>query len=179
MLSCRRSGDEMSIEEIFLTEAAEKLAENLSRIEICVAKLSQELIWARDSENENGVGNLLLHLEGNVRQWILSGVAGAPERRDRPGEFAARSGPAGPVLMANLRSAVTDATRVIRSVPHGRLREAVRIQGYDTTILAAIFHVVEHFSGHTYQIILLTKHATREDLGFYAYLAQTGHKETR
>ena len=100
-------------------------------------------------------------------------------RRDRPGEFAARSGPTAPVLMANLlRSAVTDAIRILRALPHVRLREPITIQGYDTTVLAAIFHVVEHFSGHTYQIILLTKHVTREDLGFYGYLARTGRKET-
>jgi uncharacterized damage-inducible protein DinB len=168
----------MSVEQIFLTEAADKLAENLSRLETCVPKLPPELLWARDSENENAVGNLLMHLEGNVRQWIVSSLGGAPERRDRPGEFAARSGPASQVLMANLRGTVTDAIRTIRALPDARLHEPVTIQGYDTTVLAAIFHVVEHFSGHTYQIILLTKHVTREDLGFYGYLAPTGRKET-
>lgn len=168
----------MSVEEIFLTEAADKLAENLSRIETCVPKLPAALLWARDSENENAVGNLLLHLEGNVRQWIVSGLGTAPEHRDRPAEFAARSGPAASVLVANLRGAVTDAIHTIRTLPPARLREPITIQGYDTTVLAAIFHVVEHFSGHTYQIILLTKHATREDLGFYGYLAQTGRRET-
>ena len=168
----------MSVEEIFLTAAADKLAENLSRIETCVPKLPPDLFWARDSENENAVGNLLLHLEGNLRQWIVSSLGGAPGRRDRAGEFAARSGPAAPVLMANLRSAVTDAIGIIRDLPHARLREPITIQGYDTTVLAAIFHVVEHFSGHTYQIILLTKHVTHEDLGFYRYLTHTGRKET-
>jgi hypothetical protein len=66
--------------------------------------------------------------------------------------------------------------RVIRALPHARLTDAVTIQGYDTTVLGAIFHVVEHFSGHTYQIILLTKLATHEDLGFYGYLTETGNK---
>ena len=167
-----------TIEEIFLTEAADKLAENLSRIDTCVPKLPPEQIWARDSDNENAIGNLLLHMEGNIRQWIVSSLGGAPDRRDRPSEFAARSGPAASVLMANLRSTVTETIRVIRSLPPARLREPITIQGYDTTVLAAIFHVVEHFSGHTYQVILLTKHVTREDLGFYGYLAQTGRKET-
>lgn len=168
----------MSIEATFLTEAADKLAENLSRIETCVPKLPAEALWARASENENAVGNLLLHLEGNVRQWILSGVGGAAEHRDRPAEFAARSGPGATVLVAELRKAVNGAINVIRTLPHARLTEPVTIQGYDTTVLAAIFHVVEHFSGHTYQIILITKHATHEDLGFYGDLAQTGRRET-
>jgi uncharacterized damage-inducible protein DinB len=169
--------DMMTLEQIFLTAAADKLAENIDRIETCVPKLSDQFLWARESENENAVGNLLLHLEGNVRQWILSGIGGAPNTRDRPSEFSARSGPAGSVLVANLHAVVNDAIRVIRTLPAARLTEAVTIQGYDTTVLAAIFHVVEHFSGHTYQIILLTKRATHEDLGFYGYLEETGQKE--
>src|SRR5262249_10858315 len=154
-----------------------KLTENLDRIETCVPKLPEDFLWARESENENAVGNLLLHLEGNVRQWILSGVGGARDSRRRPGEFSARSGASGSVLVANLRAAVQEAVRLIRGLPPARLTEAVTIQGNQTTILAAIFHVVEHFSGHTYQIIMLTKRATHEDLGFYAYLAEMGRRE--
>jgi len=166
----------MTVEEIFLTAAADKLAENLSRIETCVPKLAPDVLWARGSENENAVGNLLMHLDGNVRQWILSGIGGAAERRDRPAEFAARSGPGGAVLLANLSGTVHEAIATIRALPCARLNEAVTIQGYDTTVLAAIFHVVEHFSGHTYQIILMTKQAMHADLGFYGYLSATGHK---
>jgi uncharacterized damage-inducible protein DinB len=167
----------MTLEQDFLATAADKLAQNLGRIETCVTKLPVDSLWTRDSENENAVGNLLLHLEGNVRQWILSGIGGAPDTRDRPSEFSARLGATASVLLTNLRAAVDDALHVIRTLPHPRLVEAVSIQGYDISVLAAIFHVVEHFSGHTYQIILLTKRATREDLGFYSYLARTGRKE--
>jgi uncharacterized damage-inducible protein DinB len=164
----------MTVEQIFLKAAADKLAENIERIETCAPKLPEQFVWARDSENENAVGNLLLHLEGNVRQWILAGIGGAPNTRHRPSEFSARSGPAASVLVSKLRAAVDDAVRVIRSLAPDRLTEAVTIQGYDTTVLDAVFHVVEHFSGHTYQIILLTKRATHEDLGFYGYLEPTG-----
>ena len=167
----------MTVEQIFLTDAADKLAENLDRIESCVPRLSEQLVWARDSDNENAVGNLLLHLDGNVRQWIVSAIGGAPNTRHRPSEFSARSGPAASVLVSNLRAAVQDAVRVIRAVAHDRLTEAVTIQGNETTVLGAIFHVVEHFSGHTYQIILMTKRATHEDLGFYGYLDKEGQKE--
>jgi len=167
----------MTVEQIFLTAAANTLAEDMGRIETCVARLPPEWLWARESENENAVGNLLLHLAGNVRQWILSGVGGAPDARHRAGEFSARSGADGPMLVSTLRAVVDDAVRVIGDLPHARLAEAVSIQGDDTTVLAAIFHVVEHFSGHTYQIILLTKRATHEDLGFYAHLTNTGRKE--
>jgi len=166
----------MTIEEIFLTEASDKLAENMSRIERCVPKLPAAALWARWSHNENAAGNLLLHLEGNVRQWILSGLRGASDQRDRPAEFAAQSGPGGDVLLANLRRTVSAAIDVIRSLPHTRLDEPVTIQGHATTVLAAILHVVEHFSGHTYQIILITKQATHEDLGFYRPIEQSGRK---
>ena len=167
----------MTLEDDFLTSAADKLAENLDRIETCLAELTPDSLWARDSENENAVGNLLLHLEGNVRQWILSGIGAVPDERDRSGEFSARTGANASVLFAKLRGTVGEAVALIRSLPHRRLVEEVSIQGYDTTVLSAIFHVVEHFSGHTYQIILLTKRFTRKDLGFYSYLDKTGRKE--
>ena len=82
----------MTLETDFLKSAADTLAENLDRIETCLTELPPPALWARDSENENAVGNLLLHLEGNVRQWILSGVGAGPDERDRPSEFLARIG---------------------------------------------------------------------------------------
>ena len=80
------------------------------------------------------------------------------------------------MLFAKLRGTVGEALALIRSLPHRRLAEDVSIQGYETTVLSATFHVVEHFSGHTYQIILLTKRFTKKDLGFYSYLDKTGRK---
>lgn len=168
----------MTLEAEFLTTAADKLAENLDRIETCLTELPPYALWARDSDNENAVGNLLLHLEGNVRQWILSGIGAAPDLRDRPSEFSARTGGTAAVLLAKLRGTVGEAVASIRSLPHERLTEPVSIQGYDTTVLSAIFHVVEHFSGHTYQVILLTKRFTGKDLGFYSYLDNTGRRES-
>jgi len=167
----------MTLEADFLTNAADKLAENVDRIEACLSELPPLSLWARESENENAVGNLLLHLDGNVRQWILSGVGAEPDARDRPSEFAARSGADASVLLSQLRRTVGEAVDLIRALPHRRLTEQVSIQGYDTTVLSAIFHVVEHFSGHTYQIILLTKRFTGRNLGFYSYLDKTGRRE--
>jgi len=167
----------MTLEADFLTNAADKLAENVSRIEACLTELPPLSLWARESEAENAVGNLLLHLDGNVRQWILSGVGAEPDARDRPSEFAARSGADASVLLSQLRRTVAEAVDLIRALPHRRLTEQVSIQGYDTTVLSAIFHVVEHFSGHTYQIILLTKRFTGRNLGFYSYLDKTGRRE--
>lgn len=167
----------MTLEADFLTNAADKLAENVDRIETCLTELPPLSLWARESENENAVGNLLLHLDGNVHQWILSGVGAEPDTRDRPSEFSARSGANASVLLSRLRRTVGQAVDLIRTLPPRRLTDQVSIQGYDTTVLSAIFHVVEHFSGHTYQIILLTKRFTGKDLGFYSHLDKTGRRE--
>jgi hypothetical protein len=105
----------MTLEADFLTSAADKLAENLDRIEACLTKLPPHALWARDSESENAVGNLLLHLEGNVRQWILSGIGAGLDERDRPGEFSARTGANSSVLFAKLRGTVGEALALLRS----------------------------------------------------------------
>ena len=162
----------MTIEADFLKCAAEKLAELCGRIETCLGKLTPEQIWMRGTENQNAIGNLVLHLNGNVRQWILSGVGGAPDARVRDEEFAARGGTDPEALSKRLRDTVDAALVVIRTLPHERLAERTTIQGYDVTILKAILHVTEHFSGHTAQIIFVTKMVTGEDLGFYYYLSK-------
>jgi uncharacterized damage-inducible protein DinB len=105
-----------------------------------------------------------------VRQWIVCGVGGAPDVRDRDSEFAARNGAPGADLKRALRQTVSEAIGVIRSLPEARLTERVTIQNYDVSVLEAIYHVVEHFSMHTGQILFATKMLTGSDLGFYAHL---------
>jgi len=163
----------MTIETDLLNCSAEKLEELSSRIETCLGRLTPDQIWMRGTENQNAVGNLVLHLTGNVRQWILSGVGGAPDARIRDEEFAARGGMEPDGLARRLREAVDAALVIIRSLPHQRLAERTTIQGYDVTVLKAILHVVEHFSGHTAQIIFITKMVTGDDLGFYSYLSKS------
>ena len=161
----------MTIETNFLNYAAETLTKLFERIETCLGKLTPEQIWMRGAENQNAVANLVLHLNGNVRQWILTGVGGAPDHRIRDEEFSARGGKGREALGTLLRGTVDEAVGIIRSLPPVRLAERTNIQGYDVTLLEAIFHVVEHFSGHTGQIIFITKMLTGEDLGFYSYLS--------
>jgi uncharacterized damage-inducible protein DinB len=158
----------MSNEENFLKFSCEKLTHLNARIETCVSKLTPQQIWTRGAENENAVGNLVLHLAGNVRQWILCGVGGAEDRRDRDSEFDARSGEN---VLERLRGAVDEAVALLAALPHSKLGEQKTIQKhYHVTVLEAIYHVVEHFSMHTGQIMFATKLLTGEDLGFYGYL---------
>ncbi len=158
----------MSNEEAFLKFSCEKLTELLERIESCTARLTPEQIWTRGAENENAVGNLVLHLAGNVRQWILSGVCGTEDRRHRDSEFAARSGND---ALERLRSTVAEAVVALKALPPEKLSETRNIQKHwNLTVLEAIYHVVEHFSMHTGQIIFATKLLTGSDLGFYGFL---------
>jgi len=161
----------VTLESEFLKFSIEKLEQLMERIETCARKLTPEQVWQRGSEQQNAVGNLLLHLNGNVRQWILAGIGGAPDVRVRDREFAAREGAPPAELVARLRATVSEAVAVLAGLTAEQLLERVTIQGYEGTKLAAIYHVVEHFAGHAFQIMFLTKLFTGEDLGFYAHLA--------
>jgi uncharacterized damage-inducible protein DinB len=154
----------------FLDFSASKLAELCSRIEACLGQLSDEQVWARGKENENAIGNLGLHLCGNVRQWIIANIGGQPDVRQRDAEFAARGGISKAELQQRLHATVQEAVAIIRALPAEKLSERRTIQGYEGSVLEAIYHVVEHFSMHTGQIIFATKMLTSADLGFYRHL---------
>jgi uncharacterized damage-inducible protein DinB len=162
---------QVTLESEFLNFSAHKLTQLTGRIETCVEMLTPEQLWLRNAANSNAVGNLLLHLNGNVRQWILHGIGGQADLRQRDGEFDAQGGLGAQELLARLRGTVEQAVTLFRALPPERLIEHIRPQGYEGTVLTAIYHVVEHFAGHTFQIMLLTKQFTGEDLGFYAHLS--------
>jgi uncharacterized damage-inducible protein DinB len=157
-------------DQAFIDYSCDKLQQLTERICACLDKLNQEQIWHRGGANQNAIGNLILHLCGNIRQWIGFGVDGQSDSRRREEEFAARGGSEARDLKDCLRSTVAEAVRVVRSLTPERLEQTTQIQGYQLTILKAVYHVVEHFSGHAGQIIFITKHFTGEDLGFYSHL---------
>ena len=156
------------ISSAFVASAISHLQEDfLPKIRKCLEILSEEEVWWRESEAENSVGNLLLHLSGNVRQWIISGLGNEPDRRDRPAEFAARGGMSRWEAFALLESTVKDACQVLNRLGEEDLLKERAIQRYRRTGLQAIFHVVEHFSYHTGQIVFVTKLRRHQDLRFY------------
>lgn len=163
----------MSVEELFLKSAVEKLEEYCGRIEVCLGKLDDVQIWARGGENENAIGNLVLHLSGNVRQWIVCSLGGHPVDRDRDGEFDARGGSSGAQLSARLRATVDTACAIIERLTTEQLMRNYEIQIYKASGVEAVFHVVEHFAHHAGQIIFATKMLTGTDLGFYSHLRGT------
>jgi uncharacterized damage-inducible protein DinB len=138
----------------------------LPRIVSCLELLSSEQIWWRPHETSNSVGNLVLHLSGNVRQWIISGLGGAADSRQRDLEFSERRPLPRRFLASRLRQTVLEACRIMVKLSPEDLERVHSIQKYQVTGLEAAFHVAEHFSHHAGQIILLTKMLTGSDLKF-------------
>ena len=168
----------MAAEAEFIAFSAAKLAQLCGRIEDCLGRLTYEQVWMRNSGNENAVGNLVLHLCGNVTQWIGTGVAGRPDQRQRDQEFAARGEVQPAELAARIHAVVEDAAAVIRSLTPQRLAERTKVQQYNLTVLEAVYHVVEHFSMHTGQILFATKLLTGQDLGYYRHLSAPARTDT-
>ena len=141
----------------FVAQSRRYLAsEYPTKIQRCLDVLPADAIWRRDDDASNSIGNLLLHLSGNIRQWIVSGVGGAPDARHRRAEFDAREGDDARCADGSACSTtVREADAVLASLDAVRLAELRTIQGRDVTVLDAVYHVVEHFSMHTGQIILL------------------------
>ena len=160
----------MSVESLFLECSAEVLLTHLGRIENCLGKLTDDQIWARGQANENAIGNLGLHLAGNVRQWILSGLGGEADHRHRGAEFAALGGVTSADLIIKLRSTVESAVALINQLTTDQLTRTYEIQGYQVTGVYVVLHVTEHFAQHTAQILFATKMLTGSDLGFYRHL---------
>jgi len=161
---------------MFLRHARFRLLEDyFVKIASAIDALDDEQVWRRPNESSNSVGNLLLHLSGNVRQWIVSGVGGAEDTRDRAGEFAARGSVSKTELMELVKATLDDADAVLANIEgecaatnsDAPLQQVCMAQAYDVTVFDAIFHVVEHFSYHTGQIIFAAKWLAEGRVGFY------------
>jgi uncharacterized damage-inducible protein DinB len=158
----------------FLAEADGFLAQYMSRIRDCVALLSEEQVWWRPNEACNSVGNLLLHLCGNLSQWVLSALGGQAYERRRAQEFRAREGEPRTDLVARLEEVVRSARAVIGGLDAAALERACHVQATDTDGLGVVFHVVEHMSYHTGQIVAATKQLTGPQAGIEFYPQHRG-----
>jgi hypothetical protein len=137
--------------------AADEIADAFAKIKHCLNQLTDEQVWWRPKPSLNSIGNLILHLRGNLRQWIVSGVGGATDNRDRPREFSER----GPIpkadLLDRLDEVIGQTQAILKSLHSDRLLESRRIQATEQTALSAIFDSVPHFRGHTQEIVLMTR----------------------
>ena len=158
------------VSQYFLLNARELISgQYLPKIERCLEKLTDEQVWWRPNPQSNSIGNLLLHISGNARQWIVCGLGSATDDRQRQTEFDQRAGIPGAELLGKLRTTVSEIDDVLAGFDSSRLLDEYQIQGTTSTALTAIFHVTEHFSMHAGQIILLTKMLANVDLIFYDF----------
>lgn len=142
------------------------LNESMRKIRHCVGQLNDEQLWNKPGDGLNSVANLLLHMAGNLQQWCVAGIIEQPDDRDRSAEFAATHGPSGDKLLRRLETVVEDAVSVMRSLDESSLGRARQIQGFDVTVMQALFHTVPHFVGHTHQILMLTRLALGTEYQF-------------
>jgi uncharacterized damage-inducible protein DinB len=160
----------LSVGTAFLNQSIDYLLnEYQPKIKRCLEQLSDEQIWWRPNPSSNSIGNLILHLCGNVRQWILSGLGNEPDHRVRDSEFAQTEVIRRATLAQLLSETLIAVKAVLDNCPQETLLEHRKIQGKDVGVLEAVYHVTEHFAMHTGQIITLTKLLTEKDLAFYDF----------
>lgn len=141
----------------FLADAKGTLRGCLERIDHCVKQLSEEQVWWRPNPKMNAIGNLILHLAGNLGQWIVSGVGGKPDHRQRQAEFDQRDPIPKAELMSRLSKVIGEAEEAVQKQTDAELLRVRPVQHYQTTGLTAIFHAVCHLEGHAQEIIYITR----------------------
>jgi uncharacterized damage-inducible protein DinB len=153
-----------AVEVLFLRHSSAKLEQMTGFLRSSLDQLNDSQVWERHGAHENAVGNLVLHLCGNMRQWIMHGVGGAADIRTRDAEFSTTEGLTAAALIETFASTVKEAQGIIDSLPPARLAERTTPQGRDVSVLEAIYQVVGHVQQHVGQIILVTKQLTGKDL---------------
>lgn len=141
--------------------------ECIPRIGMVMDLLTHEQIWYSPNEQSNSVGHLILHLCGNVTQWIGSGIGKMPDQRIRDLEFSTEDYIDATALKAKLQALRQVTEPSLEKVNTSNLLEPLTVQGYSETALSVMVHVIEHFSYHTGQIAIIGKYLTGADLGFY------------
>jgi uncharacterized damage-inducible protein DinB len=159
---------EQTVAEIFVARSRYWLTKEYPiKLRHCIEALPGNAVWARPNATSNSVGNLFVHLAGNVTEWILGGVGGQTISRNRAAEFAQGAGADGIRLLDDLEIVLQKADAVLADLGQEDLNHRITIQGRGTTVLGAVYHVVEHFAMHTGQIVLLTKIYAPDKIHFY------------
>lgn len=166
------SNDDLKILENDLQKETRRriLEEFIPRILKCLSLLSEEEVWYRPNKESNSIGNLVLHVEGNARQWIISGLGGAKDERNRKIEFEEKGPLPKSQLIDKLNLLYLDIERILDKIDLKNLITVRKVQVFEETGLAIWIHAIEHFSYHTGQIAYATKMITNTQLGFYADL---------
>ena len=152
----------------FIDQSVHRLQENTPKIQKCLHELTEQEVWQRPNPSSNSMGNIVIHLCGNITQYILSSLGHTKDIRERDKEFLAEGGYTRAELLEKLNTTVTNAVAVIRNLKDEEMLNVRSIQGHDLSAIGIILHVVEHYSYHTGQVIFWTKLIKDKDLGFYS-----------
>ena len=154
----------------FIRESTFRMEESTPRILKCLNELTEEEVWQRPNASLNSIGNLILHLCGNIRQYAISSLRSMPDSRVRDEEFSAQGGYTKAELVEKLTATVNEAIATINAQDDTSLLRTRLVQGFELSGIGIIIHVTEHYSYHTGQIAFWTKFLKDKDLGFYAGL---------
>ena len=166
---------DQQLANLFLDFSREKLLNQYwPRLRRAVEPLTDDQIWWRPNEASNSIGNLILHLNGNVGQWLVASFNRLDDTRNRPVEFSERQHVPGALLVEKLGATMQRASDVLSSLTPADLAATFHIQGYTVSGLHAVYQVVEHFGLHYGQIVYIAKSLRGEDLGYYRELDKTG-----
>ena len=161
----------IDITQVLLQEVRRRIIEeSVPRIKKCLHLLNEPQIWHRPNKQTVSIGNLVLHLMGNMQQWVLSGIDGQPDHRHRSQEFAET----GPIptekLIRDLDSLMVDVEQALSRITPEMLIEERDVQGFEESVMAILIHVTEHFSYHTGQITYYVKSTLNVDTQYYTGL---------
>jgi len=163
------------IAALFLEFSRKKLlGQYWPRLRGCVEPLTDEQVGWRPNDASNSIGNLILHLNGNVGQWLVASFNRAEVRRNRPMEFSERELISASALLERLSATMREASEVLARLTPADLVARYEIQGYQVSGLDAVYQVVEHFGLHYGQILYIVKTLSSKDLGLYRELDKTG-----
>jgi hypothetical protein len=169
------TGTEANVTELFLDFSRRKLLEQYwPRLRGCVEPLTESQVWWRPNPASNSIGNLILHLNGNLRQWIVASFNRLADERNRPAEFNETGAISASALLDRLSGTIREASDVLSRLTEADLLARYEIQGYNVSGLEAVYQVVEHFGLHYGQMLYIVKSLTGADLGLYRELKKTG-----
>ncbi len=157
----------MDLNEEIKRVAIGHMNESLDRIDLCLSQLDKQEIWQRPNSSSNAIGNLIIHLCGNITQYIISSLGGKPDDRVRDLEFDSKRDESSEKLLMQLEEVIKEATTIIEGQTREQLLRVRKVQGFTLSGVAILIHVVEHLSYHTGQIVYVTKQLKDIDLKLY------------
>jgi uncharacterized damage-inducible protein DinB len=157
--------------QLFIAEIKRRLfEENQARVIQCLNSLTEAEIWYRPNENSNSVGNLVLHLCGNITQWVIAGLGATEDTRQRQAEFDEQGPIETKILLEQLQHVMTKVEEVIDKLTPEQLITPKAVQGFQENGISILVHVTEHFSYHVGQMTYFVKSLKNKDMGYYAGL---------